>query len=236
MKLSAKTGPGCLEPLAEAAVVAACELADAADPERWSAGAVEDAAWAMEVLAEALGQLDPECAEILSVVPVAVAALLERTDQARAGTAVRGAESAPGASVTSTALRRALAAHGLTRHDVHQLGPALVTVTVPPADAQALAALLDPRGELPRRTRLAEADARWGAGPAQTAAAVLAEALALHGPGTYARVLGSGKVSAGLTPQAAQSVIAALTTRTSPAPRTRRRALGPGYRGLSGGW
>jgi hypothetical protein len=69
MKLTGE--PGKVEALAEEAVVAACTLADAADPSRWSAGAVEDVAAALEVLAGALAQLDPECAEILSVVPVA---------------------------------------------------------------------------------------------------------------------------------------------------------------------
>ncbi|MGI5484873.1 hypothetical protein [Streptomyces lavendofoliae] len=42
------------------AVVAACTLADAADPSRWSADAVEDVAAALEVVAGALAQLDPE--------------------------------------------------------------------------------------------------------------------------------------------------------------------------------
>ncbi|GGU67808.1 hypothetical protein [Streptomyces lavendofoliae] len=59
------TGPGKVEALAEEAVVAACALADAADPARWSADAVEDVAAALEVLAGALAQLGPECAEIL---------------------------------------------------------------------------------------------------------------------------------------------------------------------------
>ncbi|MEU5084264.1 MULTISPECIES: hypothetical protein [Streptomyces] len=49
--------PGKVGALAEEAVVAACTLADAADPSRWSAGAVEDVAAALEVLAGALAQL-----------------------------------------------------------------------------------------------------------------------------------------------------------------------------------
>ncbi|WP_051717965.1 hypothetical protein [Streptomyces megasporus] len=233
MEPSAKTGSGHLDRLAEATVVAACELADAVEVERWSAGAVEDAACALEVLAGALGRLDPESADILSVVPVAVAALLERTEQAHAEAAAPDGEEAGGATVTGTELRRALAFHGITRSRVHRLGPALVTVTLAPADAQALAALLLPRGALPRRARPVEAEELWGGGPARTAAAALAEALVPHGVGTYARVLGSGQVSAGLTPQAARSVVAALTS--SSAPRPRRRGLGPGYMGLNSG-
>ncbi|MFF5435149.1 hypothetical protein ACFY5K_34700 [Streptomyces griseofuscus] len=122
MKLT--TGPGGVEALAEEAVVAACTLADAADPSRWSEGAVEDVAAALEVLAGALAQLDPECAEILSVVPVAVATVVERAEQAAAG----ASESAGGRTmtVTNAALRQALAAHGLTRARVQQLGAALV--------------------------------------------------------------------------------------------------------------
>ncbi|GAA2458697.1 hypothetical protein [Streptomyces macrosporus] len=231
MKPSAKAGSARLDQLAETVVVAACELADAAEPGGWSAGAIEDAACAMEVLAGALGRLDPECADILSVVPVAVAALLERTEQTHTEDAVPDDEVPRTESVTSAALRRALTAHGIVRHRVHHLGPALVTVTMAPADAQALAALLLPRGALPRRARPVEADELWGGGPARTAAAALAEALAPHGTGTYARVLGSGQVSAGLTPQAARSVVDALTGGTSLTPRPRRRGLGPGYTG-----
>ncbi|MFE0737409.1 hypothetical protein [Streptomyces sp. NPDC058855] len=85
MKLT--TGPGRLEALAEEAVVAACTLADAAGPSRWSADAVEDVAAALEILAGALAQLDPECAEILSVVPIAAAAVVERAEQAGPGRA-----------------------------------------------------------------------------------------------------------------------------------------------------
>ncbi|MFF5435485.1 hypothetical protein ACFY5K_36520 [Streptomyces griseofuscus] len=111
MKLT--TGPGRVEALAEEAVVAACTLADAADPSRWSAGAVEDVDAALEVLAGALAQLEPECAEILSVVPVAAAAVVERAHQAAAG----ASESAGGraTTVTSAALRQALAARGLSQ-------------------------------------------------------------------------------------------------------------------------
>ncbi|MEV5242590.1 hypothetical protein AB0K89_26310 [Streptomyces cinnamoneus] len=215
--------------LAEQTVVAACALADAAGPESWSASAVEDAAAALEVLAGALAQLDPECAEILSVVPVAAAAVLERVEHARTGDGPQ--DDGRGAAGTSTALRQALTVHGITRHRVHQLGAALITVTLDPADAQALAMLLAQRGETPSEVR--HADEGWGEGPAETAAAALAETLAAHGPSAYARVLADGQVSAGLTPSATRSVVTALGNRPSTGSRTgRRRGLGPGYKGL----
>ncbi|MFF4534131.1 hypothetical protein ACFY1P_33280 [Streptomyces sp. NPDC001407] len=232
MKLTPDQQASGVEPLAEQTVVAACALADVAGPESWSVGAVEDAAAALEVLAGALAQLDPECAEILSVVPVAAAAVLERVEHVRTGDGPQ--DDGQGAVGTSTALRQALTVHGITRHRVHQLGAALVTVTLDPADAQALAALLVQRNGIPDQARHAEEG--WGEGPAETAAAALAEALAAHGPSAYARVLASGQVSAGLTPGAARSVVAALGSRPSAGPRTgRRRGLGPGYKGLHTG-
>ncbi|MEU6621940.1 hypothetical protein ABZ926_14365 [Streptomyces litmocidini] len=215
MKLT--TGQGRVEALAEEAVVAACMLADAAGPSRWNADVVEDVAAALEVLAGALAQLDPEYAEILSVVPIAAAAV-ERAEQAAAG--------------TSAALRQALAAHGLTRHRVHQLGAALVTVTLDAPEVQALAVLLSRRDALPRQAQPEEDDG-WGAGLAETAAAALADALRVHGTGAYARALTSGQVSAGLTPQAAQAVVAALTARPGAASRGKRRGLGLGFKGVA---
>ncbi len=214
--------------LAEEAVVAACTLADAADPSRWSAGAVEDVAAALEVLAGALAQLDPECAEILSVVPIAAAAVMERAEQAGAGTS----ESVGGRATagTSAALRQALTAHGLSRHRVHQLGAALVTVTLDAPEALALAVLLSRPEALPRQAQ--PDDIGWGAGPAETAAAALADALRAYGTGAYARVLASGQVSAGLTPQTAQAVVAALTTRPGTASRGKRRGLGSGFKDI----
>ncbi|MGW6247955.1 hypothetical protein [Streptomyces roseolus] len=228
MKLN--NGPGRVEALAEEAVVAACTLADAAGPSLWNADAVEDVAAALEVLAGALAQLDPECAEILSVVPIAAAAIVERAEQAAAGTS----ESVGGRATvgTSAALRQALAAHGLTRHRVHRLGAALVTVTLDAPEAEALAVLLSRRDALPRQTQPEDEDG-WGAGPAETAAAALADALRAHGTGAYARVLASGQVSAGLTPQAAQAVVASLTVRPGAASRSRRRGLGPGFKGVT---
>ncbi|MER6103657.1 hypothetical protein ABT115_15365 [Streptomyces sp. NPDC001832] len=228
-----------LDPLAESAVIAVCALADAAGPERWSTGAVEDAATALEVLAGALSELSPEAAELLAVVPAAVAALRERVEHAPAVAASSGhADRAEDPAVLSTGLRRALTAHSLGGHRVHQLGPALLTVTLDAAHAQALAVLLAARRELPRQAPAIEDELRWGAGPADTAAASLAVALAAYGSGTYARVLASGQVTAGLTPTAAKRVTDALNTRPAPAApssRLRRRGLGHGWKGIDAG-
>ncbi|MCP9963477.1 hypothetical protein LUX05_22665 [Streptomyces somaliensis] len=229
MELVTEGRPGGLEALAEQAVVAACALADAADPGEWSAGAVEDAATALEVLAGTLARLDPRYADILAVVPVAAAAVAERAEQTRAGTAPPdgdvGVDAGAGAG-----LRRALAAHGITRHRVHRLGAALLTLTLEPSDAQALAALLTQRDAVPRQAPPVEAG--WGEGAAGTAAAALAEALAAYGTGAYARVLDSGHVSAGLCPRAARNVIAVLAAPATPPAHGRRRGLGYGFRGV----
>lgn len=228
-----------LDPLAEGAVIAVCALADAAGPDRWSSGAVEDAATALEVLAGALAELSPEAAELLEVVPAAVAALRERVERAPAAAVPSGpADHVEDPAVLSTGLRRALAGHSLAGHRVHQLGPALLTITLDAAHAQALAVLLAARRELPRQAATAEDEFRWGAGPAETAATSLAVALAAYGPGTYARVLASGQVTAGLTPTAAEQVTDALSTRPAPAApsaRPRRRGLGHGWKGIDEG-
>ncbi|MFE2561281.1 hypothetical protein ACFXGT_35785 [Streptomyces sp. NPDC059352] len=228
-----------LDPLAESAVIAVCALADAAGPERWSSGAIDDAATALDVLAGALSKLSPEAAELLEVVPAAVAALRERVEHAPAAAElVRRADTAADPAVLSTGLRRALTAHSLTGHRVHQLGPALLTVTLDAAHAQALSVLLAARRELPRQAPAAEDELHWGAGPAETAAASLAVALAAYGPGTYARVLASGQITAGLSPTAAAQVTGALNTRPSPAAgssRPRRRGLGDGWKGIDAG-
>ncbi|WP_405705480.1 hypothetical protein [Streptomyces sp. NBC_00069] len=187
-----------LDPLAESAVIAACALADASGLERWSAGAIEDAATALEVLAGALSSLSPAAAEILEVVPAAVAALREGVERVPTAAAPSGNDSRAGdPAVLSAGLRRALATHNLTGR-VHQLGPDLLTATMDAAHAQALAALLIVRRELPRQTPAPEDESRWGAGPADES---LAAALAAYGPGTYARVFASGDVSSGLTPR-----------------------------------
>ncbi|MFE9468761.1 hypothetical protein ACFYNW_35065 [Streptomyces virginiae] len=99
MKLTTK--PGNVEALAEEAVVAVCALADAAGPERWSASAIEDAATALEVLAGALSELSPEAAELLEVIPAAIAALRERVEHAPAGRSPRTAS--PGTGSTNSA-------------------------------------------------------------------------------------------------------------------------------------
>lgn len=116
-----------LDPLAESAVIAACALADASGLERWSAGAIEDAATALEVLAGALSSLSPAAAEILEVVPAAVAALREGVERVPTAAAPSGNDSRAGdPAVLSAGLRRALATHNLTGR-VHQLGPDLLT-------------------------------------------------------------------------------------------------------------
>lgn len=95
-------------PLAENAVVAMCALADAAGLERWSSGAVEDAATALEVLAGALSDLSPEAAELLEIVPAAVAALREQMERATAVAVPSGpADRAEDSSVLSPGPRRA---------------------------------------------------------------------------------------------------------------------------------
>jgi MOSC domain-containing protein YiiM len=72
----------------------------------------------------------------------------------------------------------------------------------------------------------------WGAGPAETAAAALADALRAHGTGANARVLASGEVSAGLTSQSAQAVGGSphLPTDHHARQATRRRARLQGRR------
>ncbi|MGW3060651.1 hypothetical protein ACWC98_32625 [Streptomyces goshikiensis] len=161
---------------------------------------------ALEVLAGALAELSPEAIELLEVVPAAVAALRERVERAPA--AAVPADRVEDPEVLSTALRQAFTAHSLTGHRVHQLGPALLTITLDAAHAQALAVLLAARRALPHQPPVIEDEPRWGAGPA-----ALAVALAAYGSGTYARVLASGQVTAGLTPTAAAQVTSALNAR-----------------------
>ncbi|MFJ6785895.1 hypothetical protein [Streptomyces yangpuensis] len=127
------------------------------------------------------------------VVPAAIAALREHVEHAQAWVPPPGRmDRAENPAVLSTGLRRALAAHGLTRHRVHRLAPALLTVTLDPAHAQALAALLAARRELPRQTPAIEDEPRWGAGPAETATASLAVA---YGPWTYGPAIQRGWAS-----------------------------------------
>ncbi|AZK98802.1 MULTISPECIES: hypothetical protein [Streptomyces] len=72
-----EAGPG-VEQRAEAVADAVCELVDVVAPGSWSAGAVEDAADAIDLLAEALAAIDPEAARALAAVPAATAALRRR--------------------------------------------------------------------------------------------------------------------------------------------------------------
>jgi hypothetical protein len=79
-----KAGPG-VEERAAAVADAVCELVDAVTPGSWSAGAVEDAADAIDMLAEVLAAIDPEVARALGAVPAATAALRRRLTQAATG-------------------------------------------------------------------------------------------------------------------------------------------------------
>lgn len=78
-----KAGPG-VEERAAAMADAACELVDAVTPRTWNASAVEDAADAIDMLAEALAAIDPEAARALAAVPAATAALRRRLAPAAA--------------------------------------------------------------------------------------------------------------------------------------------------------
>ncbi|MFI9723969.1 hypothetical protein ACIHFE_30700 [Streptomyces sp. NPDC052396] len=115
----------------------------------------------------------------------------------------------PGAT---TELRRALATHHIAGR-VYQLGAALVTVTADAAGAQALAVLLTQPGQ--QRPPTMGEESGWGAGPVATAAVALGDALTAYGPSIYARTLDSGQVTAGMSPEAAQQVAAALTAKES---------------------
>ncbi|WP_329449277.1 hypothetical protein OG906_42610 (plasmid) [Streptomyces sp. NBC_01426] len=135
----------------------------------------------------------------------------------------------------STGLRRALTAQSLTGHRVHQIGPALLTITMDTAHAQALAVLLCHRPRTPPPAARHRGRTPQGAGPTETAVAALAVALAAYESETYARVLASGQVTAGLYPAAAVPVTDALHTRpvpSAPSSRPRRRGLGYGWKGV----
>ncbi|OSZ60289.1 hypothetical protein OQI_11695 [Streptomyces pharetrae CZA14] len=138
--------------------------------------------------------------------------------------------------MTKVLALRGSSSDGTTRHRVHQLGAALITVTLEAPDAQALAVLLSRRHALPRQAQQGDDDG-WPTWPAETSAVALAVALRAHGTGAYARVRTSD-VSASLTPQTAQ-VVAALTARPGVASRGKRptaatgRRLGPGFEGVA---
>ncbi|OYP10063.1 hypothetical protein CFC35_41850 [Streptomyces sp. FBKL.4005] len=77
MELSQEPRPR-VEEQAAAVADAVCELVDTVSSATWSAGAVEDAADAIDMLAEALAAIDPEAARALAAVPAATAALRRR--------------------------------------------------------------------------------------------------------------------------------------------------------------
>ncbi|MFE6479680.1 hypothetical protein [Streptomyces rochei] len=83
MELSQESRPR-VEERAAAVADAVCELVDTVSPTTWSAGAVEDAADAIDMLAEALAAIDPEAARALAAVPAATAALRRRLAPATA--------------------------------------------------------------------------------------------------------------------------------------------------------
>jgi hypothetical protein len=61
-----------------------CELVDTVTPGTWSAGAVDDVADAIDMLAEALGAIGPEASRALAAVPAGTAALRRRLAPASA--------------------------------------------------------------------------------------------------------------------------------------------------------
>lgn len=72
-----EAGPG-VEQRAAAVADAVCELVDTVTSGTWSTSAVEDAADAIDMLAEVLAAIDPETARVLAEVPAATAALRHR--------------------------------------------------------------------------------------------------------------------------------------------------------------
>ncbi|MFJ8694666.1 hypothetical protein ACIRED_17305, partial [Streptomyces roseolilacinus] len=131
--------------------------ADAASLGGWSAGAVEDATTALEVLAGTLARLDPQCAEIQAAVPAAAAAVAERAEQA--GAAPHGNVPSTSAAV-SVELHQALSAHGIMRHRVHQLGAVGRPSTAGAAGRSRLGRRIGP--DLGRRARRSPHPARGG--------------------------------------------------------------------------
>ncbi|MEU8538100.1 hypothetical protein [Streptomyces parvulus] len=80
MELPDRAAPG-VEALASAAADAACALADAAGPTGWNLAAAEDAAEAIDTIAAALSDIDPEAARHLAAIPAATKALLRHFGQ-----------------------------------------------------------------------------------------------------------------------------------------------------------
>ncbi|MEU3978113.1 hypothetical protein [Streptomyces bacillaris] len=80
MELPDRAAPG-VEALASAVADTACALADAAGPGRWNLAAAEDAVDAIDTLAAALADIDPEAARLLAAIPAATKALLRHFGQ-----------------------------------------------------------------------------------------------------------------------------------------------------------
>ncbi|NEE39436.1 hypothetical protein G3M53_80320 [Streptomyces sp. SID7982] len=80
MELPDRAAPG-VEALAGTAADAACALADAAGPAGWNLAAAEDAADAIDTIAAALADIDPEAARLLAAIPAATKALLRHLGQ-----------------------------------------------------------------------------------------------------------------------------------------------------------
>lgn len=110
MELPTQAAPG-VEPLASAAADAACALADAASPTAWNLAAAEDAAEAIDTLAEALAVIDPEAARLLAAIPAATKALLRHLGQDQEDDAERQAAAAAAAPRAPRPRRRGLG-HG----------------------------------------------------------------------------------------------------------------------------
>ncbi|MEF9886783.1 hypothetical protein [Streptomyces sp. P9-A4] len=119
------------------------------------------------------------------MIPAAVAALREHVEQQMPATAAPSGRAGRAGGGPGGGEHPAAGAHlaRTGRGRVHQIGPALLTVTLDAAHAQALAALLTAHRDFPRQTPAVEDDGRWGAGPAETAAAQLAADLTAYGPG-----------------------------------------------------
>ncbi|HWU07086.1 MAG TPA: hypothetical protein VN520_12010 [Streptomyces sp.] len=94
MELPDRAAPG-VEALAGAAADAACALADAAGPAGWNLAAAEDAAEAIDTLAAALSDVDPEAARLLAAIPAATKALLRHFGQEQETDAVSATAARP---------------------------------------------------------------------------------------------------------------------------------------------
>ncbi|WP_329624734.1 hypothetical protein OG357_33875 [Streptomyces sp. NBC_01255] len=77
MELVEQAGPG-IEEQADQIAETACELADATAGCGWSVAAADDALVAIDTLAAALAQIDPEVREVLAAVTAATATARRR--------------------------------------------------------------------------------------------------------------------------------------------------------------